>query len=86
MADPGTRASANTGNRVHCDELDGGVHFLGHAFDQTRNRGLTPSVVENALKTGARTPGNTAATTVITDAVNKVKILVNPSGRIITVE
>ena len=63
-----------------------GVDYSGHAFDQMRNRGLTPSVVENALKAGTRTAGNTPGTTVVTDAVNKVNVVVNSSGRIITVE
>jgi len=41
-----------------------GIDYSGHAFDQMRNRGLVPSVVENALRTGTRTPGNTPGTKV----------------------
>ena len=63
-----------------------GIDFSGHAFDQMRNRGVTPTVVENALRTGTRTPGNTPGTTVVTDAVNKVKVVINSQGRVITVE
>jgi hypothetical protein len=63
-----------------------GIDYSGHAFDQMRNRGLVPSVVENAIRTGTRTPGNTPGTSVITDAVNNVKVIVNQNGRVITVE
>jgi hypothetical protein len=63
-----------------------GIDYSGHAFDQMRNRGLVPSVVENALRTGTRTPGNTPGTQVVTDSVNSVKIIINSNGRVITVE
>ena len=63
-----------------------GIDYSGHAFDQMRNRGLVPSVVENALRTGVRTPGNTPGTTVVTDAANKVKVVINQSGRVMTVQ
>jgi hypothetical protein len=38
------------------DTLIGERPYSGHALDQMRNRGLTPSVVENAIKTGLRSP------------------------------
>jgi RHS repeat-associated protein len=63
-----------------------GVNYSGHAFDQMRNRGLVPSVVENALRTGTRTLGNTPGTTVFTDATNSVRVITNAEGRVITVE
>jgi RHS repeat-associated protein len=63
-----------------------GIDYSGHAFDQMRNRGLVPSVVENALRTGTRTPGNTPGTQVFTDSVNSVKVIINSNGRVITVE
>jgi hypothetical protein len=63
-----------------------GIDYSGHAFDQMRNRGLVPSVVENALRTGTRTPGNTPGTTVVTDSVNSVQVIINSSGRVITVK
>lgn len=63
-----------------------GVDYSGHAFDQMRIRGLVPSVVENALRTGSRTPGTTPGTTVVTDSVNSVRVIINSSGRVITVE
>jgi RHS repeat-associated protein len=62
-----------------------GREYSGHAFDQMRNRGLTPTVVENAIQTGSRAPGNTVGTTLIHDAGNNVTVIINSSGRVITV-
>lgn len=31
----------------------GGRHFTGHAIDQVRNPGLTPTVVREVIRTGA---------------------------------
>ncbi|NJM76773.1 MAG: hypothetical protein HC852_14505 [Acaryochloridaceae cyanobacterium RU_4_10] len=61
-----------------------GRDYTGHAFDQMRNRGLTPTVVENAIKTGTRTPGNTSTTNVFHDSVNNITAIVNDSGKVIT--
>ena len=47
---------------------------------------LFPSVVENTIRTGTRSPGNTPGTTVVTDSVNSVKVVLNQNGRVITVE
>ena len=62
------------------------VEYSGHALDQMRNRGLVPSVVENAIATGSRAPGNLPGTTVITDASNSVRVVINSNGKVITVE
>ncbi len=64
----------------------GGREFSGHAFDQMRNRGLVPSVVENTIQTGQKLPGTTSRTTVFFDPVNNVKVITNQAGRVITVE
>jgi filamentous hemagglutinin len=63
-----------------------GREFSGHAFDQMRNRGLTPTVVENAIQTGQRIPGNTPGTSVFVDSANSVRVIVNKAGRVVTVE
>jgi hypothetical protein len=62
-----------------------GREYSGHAFDQMRNRGLTPTVVENAIQTGTASPGNIAGTTVIHDAVNGVTVIINNAGRVVSV-
>ncbi|NJM99049.1 MAG: hypothetical protein HC800_19590 [Phormidesmis sp. RL_2_1] len=61
-----------------------GREFSGHAFDQMRNRGLTPTVVENAIQTGTRSPGNTPGTTSIYDQANNVTAIINDAGKVIT--
>ncbi len=60
--------------------------YSGHAFDQMRNRGLVPPMVENGLCTGTRTPVNTPGTTVVKDSANSVQVIINSSGRVITVK
>ena len=62
-----------------------GREYSGHAFDQMRNRGLVPSVVEDTINTGQRTPGATPGTFEYYDPVNNVRVLVNQAGRVITV-
>jgi RHS repeat-associated protein len=63
-----------------------GRPYSGHAFDQMRNRGLVPSVIENVLNTGIPSPGRTQGTTVVRDPVNSVNVIINSNGRVITVE
>jgi hypothetical protein len=62
-----------------------GRDFSGHALDQMQNRGVMPSVVENALSTGTQF-STRAGTTGIYDAVNNVRVIVNSeTGRVVTV-
>ena len=58
----------------------------GHALDQMQNRGIPPSVVENAIRTGQHFQGNTPGTVGFYDSVNNVSVIQNvQSGNIITV-
>jgi filamentous hemagglutinin len=51
-----------------------------------QERGYVPSVVENAIRTGTPTPGNTPGTTVFTDTVNQLRVVVNSdTGRVVTI-
>jgi filamentous hemagglutinin len=51
-----------------------------------QERGFVPSVVENAINTGTSAPGKTAGTTVFTDAVNNLRVIVDSAtGRVFTV-
>jgi hypothetical protein len=63
----------------------GGRTYTGHALDQMQNRGIMPSVVENAIKTGSISQGNTPGTKLIIDHINKVRVVINESGSVITV-
>jgi large repetitive protein len=61
-----------------------GQEYSGHAFDQMRNRGLVPSVVENTIQNGIKSPGNTPSTTLIYDPINDVTVIINSTGKVIT--
>jgi filamentous hemagglutinin len=60
--------------------------FSGHAFDRMQERGFTPSVIENAIQHGTRTPGRTPGTFQHFDPVNKFNVITDgATGRVITV-
>ena len=60
-----------------------GRDYSGHAFDRMQERGVTPSVVENAIKNGERTLGNQPGTAV--NVFEGVKVVANDNGGVITV-
>ena len=63
----------------------GGRNYSGHALDSMQNRGLTPSVVENAISTGIKGPGKTPGTATFTDTKNGVQAVVDvDTGRVVT--
>jgi len=69
---PGTNAPARIGGR----------EFTGHALDQMQGRGITPSMVKEALANGTRSAGRDGARIYRTD---DLKVVVNPSGSVKTV-
>lgn len=63
-----------------------GRDFSGHAFDRMQERGFTPSVVDNAIQRGTRTPGTTPGTFHHFDPANKLNVITDAAtGRVITV-
>lgn len=63
-----------------------GRTFRGHALNQMQNRGITPSVVENAIKHGEATQANQATGVIIYyDKINKIKVVVNNLNEVVTV-
>jgi hypothetical protein len=73
-----------------------GIEYTTHALERMQpvgtimkgttiySRGIPPSVVENAIKSGKITPGNTAAEVVRT--FDNVRVITNPAGsRVISV-
>jgi RHS repeat-associated protein len=60
----------------------GGRWYTGHALDQMQGRGLMPSVIEDTIKTGTASPGNTAGTTVY--ATGQARVVVNSAGDVVT--
>ena len=66
-------------------DVIGGREYSGHALDRIQGRGLTPSVVENAIKSGQSIPGKIPGTTAYYDSVNNVTVITDTkTGRIIT--
>ncbi|WP_162286324.1 DUF4258 domain-containing protein, partial [Pantoea stewartii] len=59
--------------------------YSGHALDRMQDRGITPSVVENAIKNGKSTPSR-GGTTVHFDSESKVSVVTNESGKVVTVK
>jgi len=59
-----------------------GRQYTGHALDQMRNRGLTPSVVEDSIARGTPSAGDGGATIYTTD---QARVVLSPDGRVITV-
>lgn len=59
--------------------------YSGHAIDRMQDRGIMPSVVQNAIDTGTSTPSR-LGTTVYYDQVNNVSVVTNAEGKVITVK
>lgn len=66
------------------DAVIAGRHFSKHAIDRMQDRGILPSVVENAISNGKPTPSR-GGTTIHYDATNKVSVVTNKSGGVVTV-
>ena len=63
----------------------GGRDYTGHALDRMQQRGLVPSVVEDAIAHGTATPGRMPGTTAHYSAVNNVTVITDTAtGRVIT--
>jgi len=61
-------------------EIDG-IQYSGHALDQMQGRGLTPSIVQDALENGEISAGRDGTTIYRS---GQVKAIVNSSGKVIT--
>jgi RHS repeat-associated protein len=68
---PGTNAPTTIGGRA----------YTGHALDRMQGRGLTPSVVEDTIATGGKTPGRGGATVHTTE---QARVITNPNGSVKT--
>ena len=64
-------------------QLVNGRLYSGHALDQLQDRGIMPSVVENAIQHGRQIPNSNG--TAFVDDINRIKVIVNRNGEIITV-
>jgi hypothetical protein len=64
-----------------------GREYSGHALDRMQEQGLTPSIVENAIRYGITGAGRSAGTTVYVDRINRISVVLdNESGRVVTVD
>ncbi|MDI5984186.1 DUF4258 domain-containing protein [Halomonas sp. M4R5S39] len=61
----------------------GGRTYSGHALDRMQDRGITPSVVEDAIRNGHSNPSR-GGTTVYHSPVNNVSVVVNAQGDVVT--
>lgn len=59
-----------------------GREYSGHALDRMQGRGITPSVIDDAINTGAQFAGRDGATMYTN---NQVRVIVNQNGKVITV-
>lgn len=76
----------NLQGTLNTAETIGERMFTGHALDMMQARGFVPSVVENAIQTGASFPGNTAGTMGYFDVFNNLRVILNmDTGAVITV-
>jgi len=89
-----TGASAPVGRRGYpIDIADGtnapgqvgGRSYGGHAFDQMQGRGVPPSAVENAIRTGRATPDPIPGRIRYDDVVNGLRVVTEADGTVVTV-
>ena len=60
----------------------GGRQYTGHALDQMQGRGVPPTAVDDAIRTGAPSAGRDGATVYTND---QLRVVVNPNGSVKTV-
>ena len=62
-----------------------GREYSAHALDQMQNRGITPTVVEDAIKNGVSSIGKKPGTTAHYSQSNNITVIVSTeSGRVVT--
>lgn len=61
-----------------------GRSYSGHAFDQMQGRGITPSVVDDAVGSGLMSRGADGSR-IFYSSENNISVVVNSDGRVITV-
>ena len=61
-----------------------GREYSGHALDRMQDRGILPSIIENAIRTGEKKTDELGIST-YKDSINGVKVITNDKGKVITV-
>ncbi|MEU9808961.1 hypothetical protein [Mycobacterium sp. NPDC050853] len=62
-----------------------GRYFTGHALDQMQARGIPPTVVDSIVSTVKPVAGNKPGTLLYIDPVNKIWVVTNTKGDVVTV-
>ncbi|VHO00999.1 hypothetical protein RHT_00271 [Candidatus Rhabdochlamydia sp. T3358] len=62
-----------------------GRKYTGHALDRIQDRGFMPSIIENTLEIGHVSPADFPGGLEYYDSINRIKVIVNKNGQIITV-
>ncbi len=70
---PGTNAGTKIGDRW----------YTGHALDQMQGRGAVPSVVEDTISSGRKSPGNLPNT--VKYSTSQADVVTNTRGDVVTV-
>jgi hypothetical protein len=70
---PGT----NTGTKI------GDRYYTGHALDRMQGRGATPSVIEDTIANGTKSPGSLPSTTKY--STSQADVVTNTRGDVVTV-
>ena len=68
----------------NADAVVGERAYGGHALDQMQNRGVTPSVVENAIEHGVPSPDPILGRTRFYDSTNNITVITE-GDRVVTV-
>lgn len=68
----GPHPAQNAPTEIH------GLHYSGHSLDQMRNRGFTPSVIENAIIHGQASAGRKGRR-IFTDFDNRLRVILDPT-------
>lgn len=70
---------------TNVESIIGGRQFGGHALDQMQGRGVMPSAVENTVRVGRASPDPIPGRIRYYDPINKLTVVTESSGRVITV-
>lgn len=74
------KPNRNTGGEVN------GRKYTDHAFDRMQERGYTPTVVENTIKTGSKSAGNKPGRSIYKDSINKLEVVVeDATGEVVSI-
>jgi filamentous hemagglutinin family protein len=70
---------------VNAPATIGSREYSGHALDRMQQRGYVPSVVEDAIQNGARTPSYGGASSYYSSSNNVTVIINDSTGKVVTV-